>query len=57
MTGTKIDYPNVNSKKSNEQNIMALKSYLNELSDLLNYRLDKLESEVDSIKEAIMSGE
>ena len=57
MTGTKIVYPNVNSIKSNEQNIMALKSYLNELSDLLNYRLDKLESEVDSIKEAIMSGE
>lgn len=52
-----FDYPNISSKKSNEENIQATRAYLNGMADQLNYavgmlegRIAQLESEVESLK-------
>lgn len=50
------DGPNISvNKKTNEQNIAAIKSYLSELSDALSYlehRVDRLETTIAAMKES-----
>lgn len=57
MSGVKIDYPNISNQKSNEDNMRAVKAYLNELSDLLNYRLDAIEERISTIESALENEE
>lgn len=54
MSSSKFDYPNINvGGKSNEQNMQAVKSYLNNLSDQLNFYINELETEISDLKEII----
>lgn len=54
MSVSRFDYPNINvSGKSNEQNMQAVKSYLNSLSDQLNYYLNDIEKQLSELKSII----
>lgn len=54
MSVSRFDYPNINvSGKSNEQNMQAVKSYLNSLSDQLNYYLNDIEKQISELKSII----
>ena len=43
----KIDYPNKGNGKNTEQDIRAIRSYLNQLADLLNYNFEQIESRLN----------
>ena len=46
-----IDYPNISlDKKTNEQNIQAIKSWMYQLADSLNIELKALEDDITDIK-------
>lgn len=54
MSSSKFDYPSINvGGKSNEQNMQAVKAYLNNLSDQLNFYINTLEDEITELKETI----
>lgn len=54
MSSSKFDYPNINiGGKSNEQNMQAVKAYLNNLSDQLNFYLNDMETQILELKEMI----
>lgn len=46
----KLDYPNINSGRTAEQNIMAIKSYLCNMADQLNYMIGILDSRISEIE-------
>lgn len=46
-----FDTPSINvEKKSNEENMQAVKAYLSELAEKLNYMSNNLQEQIDSIK-------
>lgn len=56
MSSSKFDYPSINvGGKSNEQNMQAVKAYLNNLSDQLNFYVNTLEEEIAELREMIES--
>jgi len=55
---SKFSYPAISlEKKTNEQNIQATKTYLNDLSDNLNYQVDSLESRLLTLEKILLSKE
>lgn len=47
----RVDIPNISPNKSNEQNIQAIKAYLSEMADTVNYLLAKVENIEKTISE------
>lgn len=45
----KINYPNIGNGKNTEQNIQAIRDYLNELADLLNHNFERTENRFNEI--------
>lgn len=51
MSSSRFDYPGINvGEKTNEANIHAIKSYLDDLSDQLNYYISYLEEKVEALE-------
>ena len=46
----KLDYPSINNGRPAEQNIMAIKSYLCNMVDQLNYMIGMLDSRISEIE-------
>lgn len=47
----KMDYPVNGNGKSTEQQIQALRSFLNELVDIINYNFELIENAINEIVE------
>lgn len=48
-----IDYPNISTQKSTEENMLQVRAWANQISDLLNYKFTALASEVETLKKRV----
>lgn len=49
-----FDAPNISvEKKTNEQNMQAVKAYLTDLADLLNYTVNQQQKEIETLRSEI----
>ena len=56
MGASRFGYPNINTTKyTNEQNMQNVKAYMFELSDSANQYIERLESEIEGLREEINS--
>lgn len=51
-----FDFPTIDvERRSNEENIKAIKSYLFEMTDQLNYEIDQIKSQIQELNDKIAS--
>lgn len=48
-----IDYPNISNQKSTEENMLQVRAWANQISDLLNYKFTALTSEVQRLEKRV----
>lgn len=45
----KINYPNKGNNKTAEQDVQAIRGYLNDLADILNYNFEQIEEKLNEL--------
>ena len=48
-----IDYPNISNQRSTEDNMLQAKTWMNQISDLLNYQLNYMNSKIEALEKRV----